>query len=316
MKINYSHLLVMALAILYFNTAQAGTLLASSYTTDNVLKFNDTTGAYEGVFISAGSGGLDQPQGFVFGNDGKFYISSFGTSQIKRYDANSGAFIDNFATLSSGSRGLAFDASNNLYAAYGSSVNRYDSSGSLSFTHTFSATATGVLEGLDGNIYVSWGTNSILGGIALFNTNTNIWNDTWRTNSSGQSWYLTQDPSGTLFLGSSGTTQVFRDNGTNLVPFLTGLPTTILDRPRGLTFNPAGNLLVGSFGSANRTNIIEFNGANGVYQNVFATGGGLDQAFYLGIRPVPIPSAFWLFGSIIAGLSLTKRRKPLFIKQS
>ena len=306
--------LFLGLATLLFklSAASATTLLASSYTTGNILEFDAATGAYQGEFVSAASsGGLAQPQGFVFGSDGKFYVSSFGTSQIKRYDASTGAFIDNFASTASGSRGLAFDANGLLYAAYGSSVARYDSSGNIdaAFTHTFAATATGVIKGVDNDIYVSWGSNSVLGGIARYDTVNNTWNDAWRTDSAGQAWYITQDASGTLYLGSSGTTQVFRDDGTTLVPFISGI--TDLDRPRGLTFGPDGNLYVGGFGGVSRSNILHFNGTTGAYLGTFATGGGLDQPFFLGIAPsaVPLPAAAWLFGSALAGLGVFGRRK-------
>jgi hypothetical protein len=290
------------------SVAKAATLLASSYTTDNVLKFDADTGAYQGTFIPAGSGGLDQPQGFVFGNDGKFYISSFGSSQIKRFDAATGSFVDNFASTPSGSRGLAFDDSGKLYAAYGSSVTRYDAAGTndAAFTRAFPATATGVVEGNDGNIYVSWGSNSVLGGVAQYDTTTGSWNDTWRTGIPGQAWYMALDPSGTIYIGSSGTNQIYRDNGTSLVAF--SAATSDLDRPRGLTFLPSGDLVVGGFGGVSRNNLLKFDGTSGTYQGTFASGGGLDQPFYLGVAPVPVPAAVWLFGSALTGLGLMRWR--------
>jgi hypothetical protein len=313
MKI-YSMFLGLVVSLLSICQASASTLLASSYTTGNVLKFDATTGAYQGEFIAAASsGGLAQPQGFTFGNDGKFYISSFGTSQIKRYDANTGTFIDNFASTPSGSRGLAFDDTGKLYSAYGSSVTRFDASGTIDagFTHTFGATATGVLQGADDNIYVSWGSNSILGGVAQYNVATSTWNDTWRTGGiTGQAWYMAMDASGTLYLGASGANSIYRDNGSTWVPFTA--TTTDLDRPRGLTFDPAGDLLVGGFGGVSRSNILKFDGSTGTYNGVFATGGGLDQPFYLGIAPVPAPAAIWLLGTALAGLGVIGRRKQPF----
>ena len=42
-------------------SAQAAELLVSSLATDQVLRYDGTTGAFAGVFVAAGSGGLDRP---------------------------------------------------------------------------------------------------------------------------------------------------------------------------------------------------------------------------------------------------------------
>jgi hypothetical protein len=307
MQFKYSYFIGLVLTLFNINNAGAATVLASSYQTANVLKFDALTGAYESEFIAAGSGGLSQPQGFVFGNDGKFYISSFGSKEIKRYDANTGAFIDNFATLGSGSRGLAFDDNNNLYAAFSNSVNRYDSAGALDagFTHTFASTATGILQGADNNIYVSWGTAASPGGIAKYDVSTSTWNDTWRTGITplpDNSWYMAMDAGGTFHLALSDG-RIYKDNGTSLVPFTEAVGLSVIDRPRGLTFDPVGDLLVGSFGAVSKNSLLKFDGTTGAYEGAFISNPGLSQGFYLGIKPVPLPAASWLFVSAIASLA-------------
>ena len=65
--------------------------------TDEVLRFDGTTGTPIDVFVSAGSGGLDNPVGMRFGPDGNLYVASDGVAagpdnNILRYDGNSGAF--------------------------------------------------------------------------------------------------------------------------------------------------------------------------------------------------------------------------------
>lgn len=316
MKIKYLTARIVAgglLAALSVFDVSASTLLVSSYVTDNVLKFDASTGLYQGEFISAGNGGLNQPQGFAFGSDGNFYLSSFGSKEIKRYNANTGAYVDNFATLNSGPRGLAFDDGNNLYAAYSSSVTRYSALGAIdtAFTHTFAATATGVLQGGDNNIYVSWGTASTPGGIARYDIASSTWNDTWRTGVAplpDNSWYMALDATGTLYLALSDG-RVYRDNGANLVAFTEAVGSSVIDRPRGLAFNAAGDLLVGSFGSVSRSNILQFDGTTGNYEGVFASGGGLTTGMYMAVQPVPVPAAVWLFGSALAGLGVIGRRR-------
>ena len=41
-----------------------------------VYRYDGTTGAFKGVFVSVGSGRLDAPQGMVFGSDGNLYVAS------------------------------------------------------------------------------------------------------------------------------------------------------------------------------------------------------------------------------------------------
>jgi hypothetical protein len=73
-----------------------GNLYVPSDGTNNVLRYDGTTGQFLGVFVPAGSGGLNQPEGLEFGPDGRLYVSSGGTNNVLRYDGNSGAFLDVF----------------------------------------------------------------------------------------------------------------------------------------------------------------------------------------------------------------------------
>jgi DNA-binding beta-propeller fold protein YncE len=68
-------------------------LYVSSYETDEVLRY-DTTGAFIDAFVSSGSGGLDNPEGLIFGPDGNLYVSSGGTDEVLRYKADLAAAID------------------------------------------------------------------------------------------------------------------------------------------------------------------------------------------------------------------------------
>jgi streptogramin lyase len=73
-----------------------GNLYVASDGTNNVLRYDGTTGEFLGVFVPAGSGGLNQPEGLVFGPDGRLYVASGGTNNVLRYDGNSGAFLGVF----------------------------------------------------------------------------------------------------------------------------------------------------------------------------------------------------------------------------
>jgi hypothetical protein len=49
------------------------------------------------MFFASG-GGLDQPEGLVFGPSGNLFVSSGGTDNVLRYNGTTGAFIDVFAS--------------------------------------------------------------------------------------------------------------------------------------------------------------------------------------------------------------------------
>jgi len=96
-------------------------LFVSSRNTNQVLRYNGTTGAFIDAFVSAGLGGLDGPRGLVFGPDGNLYVASNGTNQVLRYNGTTGAFIDAFVTAGLGGLdgpvGLVFGPDGNLYVA-------------------------------------------------------------------------------------------------------------------------------------------------------------------------------------------------------
>jgi hypothetical protein len=79
-----------------------GDLFVASFETDQILRFDGASGAYEGVFVTAGLGGLDGPDaGTKFGQDGFLYVPSFWNDRILRYDSG-GAFVDEFVSFREG----------------------------------------------------------------------------------------------------------------------------------------------------------------------------------------------------------------------
>jgi len=94
---------------------------------NNVLKFNGSTGAFIGTFVTAGSGGLQSARGVAFGPDGNLFVTSFGTNQVLEYNGTTGAFIGVFASGTGACSGLSlprdltFGPNNNLFvSSYGS----------------------------------------------------------------------------------------------------------------------------------------------------------------------------------------------------
>jgi DNA-binding beta-propeller fold protein YncE len=126
---------------------------------DFVRHYDGTTGASLG---SLALGGLDDSDGLAFGLDGKLYVSSYITGEVKRFDTTTGAFIDNFIATGAvgGPVGLAFGADGNLYVSCFNSnqVKRFDGkTGAL--IDTFVAAGLNkpyhITFGPDGNLYVA-----------------------------------------------------------------------------------------------------------------------------------------------------------------
>ena len=77
-------------------------LYVASAFTDQVLRYDGVSGAFLDAFVSAASGGLDFPNGMVFGRDGHLYVGSRETDEVLRYDGSSDASLGAFVTTGSG----------------------------------------------------------------------------------------------------------------------------------------------------------------------------------------------------------------------
>jgi hypothetical protein len=105
----------------------------------DIERYDGTTGKFLGQFVTPSSGGLNHPQGLVFGPDGNLYVNDAYSFSIMRYNGvtgaplpsagNSGAF---FVPPGSGGlvegQGIVFGPDNNIYVADVSDgrVLRYD----------------------------------------------------------------------------------------------------------------------------------------------------------------------------------------------
>ena len=79
-----------------------GALYVASFETDEILRYDGQTGAFLGVFVSAGLGNLNGPDaGTKFGSDGMLYVPSFFNDRVLRYDAQ-GNFVDAFVGFREG----------------------------------------------------------------------------------------------------------------------------------------------------------------------------------------------------------------------
>lgn len=90
-----------------------------------VLRVEPASGAYLGVFVALGSGGLDRPAGLAFTAAGDLLVGSSTQNSIKRYAGSTGAYLGDFVAAGSGGLSqptdLTFGPDGDLYvASYGS----------------------------------------------------------------------------------------------------------------------------------------------------------------------------------------------------
>jgi len=101
--------------------AWAASLLVSSGDSDSILQFDANTGALIGSFVTAGSGGLDNPGGLAFGPNGNLFVNSRATGAVLEFNGSTGAFVGAFVAAGTGGLGqpldLAFGSDGNLYVA-------------------------------------------------------------------------------------------------------------------------------------------------------------------------------------------------------
>ncbi|MEQ8767888.1 MAG: hypothetical protein RL885_28550 [Planctomycetota bacterium] len=139
----------------------SGDLFVASFETDEVLKYDGTTGQFLGVFVAAASGGLDGPDnGMQFGADGTLWVPSFWNSQVMRFDATSGAFLDAPMTSADGlnrPRDFIFHSDGFVYVSSEGNgrVYRRLLSGGAWTLFTASPSAAGIAFGPDGSLYVA-----------------------------------------------------------------------------------------------------------------------------------------------------------------
>lgn len=74
-------------------------LYLGTYGDSTIVSFDGTTGASQGVFIPAGSGGLDKVTGLLFHpTTGNLLAGSYNTNNILEYDSSTGDYVGVFAS--------------------------------------------------------------------------------------------------------------------------------------------------------------------------------------------------------------------------
>lgn len=227
-------------------TPSGGYLYVGDYDGNSVLRYDETTGDFVDEFVPHNSGGLNQPQGLVFGpKDHNLYVTSgelYGKGNDKavmRFDGTTGGFVDNFTGSDhlSGPHAVVFGPDGNLYVA--------DSGGTNGHVARFNGT-TGAFMGE----FVPPGTPGQLGPFGLV--------------------FGPGHPGGgqfDLYVTSLRNQSVMRYDGTTGAPLgeFVASGSGGLQSAVGLTFGPDGNLYVASAGTflGGVDTIMRFNGKTG-----------------------------------------------------
>ena len=232
-----------------------GNLYVGSLNTNQVLRFDGTTGAFLGTFIA----GVDSPavQGLMFRPDG-LYVLSRNAATVQRFDATTGALLGVFIPAGSGgltaAKGMTVGPDGNWYISSGTNeILRYSATGA--FLGAFVSAGSGGLNnprgltfGPDGNLYVaSANSNAIL----RYNGQTGAFINTFILAGSGGLAAPGEIlfSAGSLYVASQNSNEVLRYDA-QTGAFLDKAATAGLgglDRSIGLLFDSNNNLLVGSY---------------------------------------------------------------------
>lgn len=243
-----------------------------------ILKY-DENGENPEVFIDSN---LAWPQDIVFlEGQGVVLISNLNSGQINRHDAETGAFIDNFATGLNGPTRMKIGPDGLLYVLQWtniSPVKRYELDGTFvdDFTSVGVNNAIGLDWDTDGNLYVSSFNGDF---VQRFDPDGNDLGFFIDTNLAGPTniWF---DEAGNLLVAdySGGAVKLFDANGNFQRDFILAIINA-----EGVDFYPNGDILIGSGGD---NSVRRYDSDGDLVGTVVASGlGGLENPNAVVLRP-------------------------------
>lgn len=289
-------------------------LLVSNREGENILRYELATGAYVGVAVAKGAGGMSTPFGMTIGPDGFLYVAGWYTehsapdARVLKFDAWSGRYLGTFASLADmkAPADLSFGPDGNLYVSDGyNKVFRFDGSTGASMGTFASVDAPGnsfrgSAWGPDGNFYAA----QIWGGVARFDGSTGALIDVLAVGRTRNPNFVAFGSDGLLYLSQywSGDIDVYNPASGR---FVKTLGHAAMSSPSGVVFDDEGNLYAAAYGS---NAIVKFTGGAG---SVFAQGrplkGPIDMVITSAV-PEPATWAVLLAGLAAVGGAARRRR--------
>ncbi len=275
-------------------TASHADFYISSFGTNQLMRFNEDTGAFIGVVAS-----VNGPFASQIGFDGDLFVSSHNTGEVLRFDSITGAYKGPFIKAHEG--GLTnptapnFGPDGKVYVGdlATNRVLRYDSNGN--FIDVFADSVTSDLNGpfmetFDENtMFIASGyTNSIL----RYDLKTKEFMGAFVAPGSGGLTVpvgLEFGPDGNLYASSSGTNEIMRYDGRTgaFIDKFVPAGASSMSSPRAIRFGgPNTDLYVISL---NTNEVIQFDRATGAFVRVIANNAvsGMDKSRGLTFTPRP-----------------------------
>ena len=245
-----------------------GNLYVGNFLSGEILKYSPS-GAFLGAFVSnVNNGGLSRPtvDGVIFRPDGKLYVASLDKANVLRFDATTGAFIDEF--IASGSNGLSqikgmeFGSDGNIYLSSVGKVLRFSGASGAFLGEFVTSRVFGdallndprsLTFGPDGHLYVSSaGDNSVKRYDGITGAFIDVFIPSKRGGLAAPGDLLFHN--GNLYVASQSSNQVLRFDATTgaFMDAVDPANGVAMDRPIGLLAATDGSLLVGSFGKIHR----------------------------------------------------------------
>lgn len=269
--------------------------------TGRIFRFDGRTGAPKpapgnpgAVLVAAGTGGPMQPYGLAFGADGMLYASNFARGSVMRFSSQGvpagiagnptdatwvlggAGGMDAPEDLAFGPDGLIYVANHNLSRG----VLRFNAGdGQSAGTFVPNQAPRGLaFGGPSGDLYIG-----IVNGILRFDRATGAPRGTFAKLPASDYSDLVFGPDGDLYVTSFSEHKVLRFSrlGTQKPDFVPA-KSGGLTQPMGLAFGPDGNLYVASAGT---NQVLRYNGSNGAFLGVFASGGEMQIPLYLVFGP-------------------------------
>lgn len=282
--------------------AQEFDIYVSSGGNHSIIKY-DQNGANPSVFIPVAGGGLGWPQDIIFLEDeNTVLVSSFNTGSIKKYDADTGVFIEDFINLDvAPTRMIIKDSLLYVLPWAGQGVEnpvvRYQLDGTFvdEYTNTGISQAIGMDWDAEGNFYVSSYGSAY---VKKYDSDGNELGFFIDSNLSGPTniWF---DDNGDLIVLDWNTNNIkrFDSEGNYIGVFISGI-----SQPEGIAFLPNGEMLIGD-GGANR--VKRYDSEGNFIANLPVTGVALST-----------PNAVVLRNRMVSSVSKIEATEKIFVHPS